>query len=866
MVNNNTFHFDKYLWNRYDKLHDRIIKKISYLSSLLNYFNNIYNIKTRYYKSLQPLLKDEKDDMFKCKEEVYFKNIFNILKNTNENFNKYEEKMYLEIINNIKDSIEKWKKENNYYKDYLVSLSIYKEEKKKLERYQKIYQENSLMAEKATLYLKELVIKKKINNDPLINQFIELCEQDSKNRLTIMSKDISNYINTLEKINTLRIKLNLKQVKLLQKYEEYEKDDKYLYPKILEILMKHQQTKINITNENLNIPEEIEKDIKRNINENIQELIESLRSKEEPEMKISFSHYPKEIDLEICNNLEDYIIRNEVIKTMKKYSNKIFIDYDLRLDEKINKMSEKNNEKNNEKNKEKNNSIQIKYFQDGTIRRKIEYSYGNYCKGILYENNKEIYKGLLKKGLPHRAKNLTIYDKNKYKVYKGDFDSFKYNGKGILYYRNSNIIYFEGYFIDNNYDNGVMFDPEGNILYEGKFIDNHPKESKNIKYYERNGNIKYIGDFKEGKYHGFGKLYNNNNHNNIVIDGFFENNKIKGKLFKNNILYYEGEFLNEEIQGNGIFFYENGKKYIEGNFQKEYIFGKGIKYYENGSKKMDGIFKSINICIGKYYNPNNKVIYEGEIINEIPIKYDKIKIYNDNMYKIYGRDIIDGIKKAKYLEYFPNFYYINKDIDTLESKNEKSILSKVIFLSWHTKEAGKKNLIRRLMSKDFVEKSYKSNGIHFEIYNYKYNNTLYEIKLYDTKEGDKYQLNEIINFKTINIVIFIFNLCTLEEIDDESIDFVKKQLSENSMIYFVGNKIDICEQEIIEKHRNKIKILINKNKINKYFELSAKTMEGVNNFIKNLEIDNVIITNNYELFYDKNISNNLISLNKYINY
>ena len=130
MVNNNTFHFDKYLWNRYDKLHDRIIKKISYLSSLLNYFNNIYNLKTRYYKSLQPLLKDEKDDMFKCKEEVYFKNIFNILKNTNENFNKYEEKMYLEIINNIKDSIEKWKKENNYYKDYLVSLSIYKEEKK----------------------------------------------------------------------------------------------------------------------------------------------------------------------------------------------------------------------------------------------------------------------------------------------------------------------------------------------------------------------------------------------------------------------------------------------------------------------------------------------------------------------------------------------------------------------------------------------------------------------------------------------------------------------------------------------------------------------------------------------------------------
>ena len=120
--------FDKFLWNRYEPLHDRLIKKIAYLSKVLSNFNDIYHVKKDYYKLLKPLIKD---DIPTCKEEENFQNVLTIIKSTNEKYIEFEEEMYIEIISNIKDLIDKMKKEKNYYDDYLKSLSIYKDEKKK---------------------------------------------------------------------------------------------------------------------------------------------------------------------------------------------------------------------------------------------------------------------------------------------------------------------------------------------------------------------------------------------------------------------------------------------------------------------------------------------------------------------------------------------------------------------------------------------------------------------------------------------------------------------------------------------------------------------------------------------------------------
>ena len=327
--------FEKYLWNKYEPLHERLMRKIAYLSKVLGNFNSIYLVKKDYYKNLKPLIATE---IPICKEEINFQNVLSIVKTTNEKYNEYEEEMYVEIIKNIKDLIEKMKKEKMFFDDYLKSLSIYKEEKRKMEKLKSIYHSSAQIAEKSTIFLKDLVIKKKLDNSAIINQQIELAENDSKNRLTVMSKDCNTYVTSLEAVNVLRTKLNSKQKNLLKMYQELEKDDKNLYARIMEIIKKYQKKILDYTGEKMAKTEAIQKNI--DINRDVRELVESLRSRDKPEKEIPYAHYPTEIDFDKSNDTKDYKVANDVVQTMRKYSDKIFMDYDPKLEEKKNKMRE----------------------------------------------------------------------------------------------------------------------------------------------------------------------------------------------------------------------------------------------------------------------------------------------------------------------------------------------------------------------------------------------------------------------------------------------------------------------------------------------------------------------------------------------
>ena len=329
LVNN----FDKYLWNRYDPLHERLLKKIAYLSKVLSNFTDIYHIKREYYKNVKPYIKE---DIPVCKEEENFQNVLGLVKSTSEKYNEYEEEMYAEIIANIRDLIEKMKKEKNYYDDYLKTLAFYKDEKKKMEKFRSVYHSNAQVAEKSTIYFKELVIKKKLNNDALINQQIDICENDAKNRLAVMAKDCAIYVSSLDAVNNLRQKLNLKQRKLLKRYESLEKEDKELYSKIMEIIRKYQKKILDYTGGQMNITQGIQKNL--NIDNEIRNLVESLRSREKPEEEIPYEHYPTEIDFDKCADNKDFKVTNEVVKMMKKFTDKIFINYDEKLEENKNKM------------------------------------------------------------------------------------------------------------------------------------------------------------------------------------------------------------------------------------------------------------------------------------------------------------------------------------------------------------------------------------------------------------------------------------------------------------------------------------------------------------------------------------------------
>ncbi len=209
--------------------------------------------------------------------------------------------------------------------------------------------------------------------------------------------------------------------------------------------------------------------------------------------------------------------------------------------------------------------------------------------------------------------------------------------------------------------NGILYDPNGNIIYKGDFINDKPKEGKNLKLYEHNGEIKDEGDFLDGDY-SYGTLYGYNYYfkrRSKLYEGQFKKEEyhVFGKLYKDNYfgiyLYYDGYFDNGAFNGKGTLFYQNGQKFYEGIFMDNQIKGKGIKYYQNGSKKIEGIFHSLNFCEGIYYAPDNKELYKGKIKNEIPINSNDVVLYNDNTFKIYEGEMINGTYEGYGIEYYP---------------------------------------------------------------------------------------------------------------------------------------------------------------------------------------------------------------------
>ena len=324
--------FQKYLWNQYDNLHDRLTRKIGSLSKILSSINDIYHVKKEYYKSLKPLIKDEPQLL---SEEENFRQTMVIIKNNNEKFIEFEDEMYSEIIDKIRSLIEKMKQEKFLYDDFKKALDYYNGEKAKMEKFKNIYHTNGKIAERSTLYYKDLQIKRKINDQNIMNQSIDKSKIDCKNRLIGLSKDCSNYIQSLKNVNKIRKEVNKKQDNLLSVYQELEWDDKNLYADVMEIIWKYQKKVYDYTGKQLNEVEIIQNAI--HIDKDIRGLVEKLRKYESPEEEILYEHYPTEVDFDKCQDIKDYRVCDAIVKEMKSYVEGIFENYDEKLEDKKNR-------------------------------------------------------------------------------------------------------------------------------------------------------------------------------------------------------------------------------------------------------------------------------------------------------------------------------------------------------------------------------------------------------------------------------------------------------------------------------------------------------------------------------------------------
>ena len=95
--------------------------------------------------------------------------------------------------------------------------------------------------------------------------------------------------------------------------------------------------------------------------------------------------------------------------------------------------------------------------------------------------------------------------------------------KGKEYIKNK--IEFEGEYFFNKKWNGKGYDENGNVIYELK------NGNGNAREYYYNGNLKYEGEYLNGKRNGLGKEYYHDG--KLIFEGVYLNGEmVKGKLIK----------------------------------------------------------------------------------------------------------------------------------------------------------------------------------------------------------------------------------------------------------------------------------------------------------------------------------------------
>ncbi len=233
--------------------------------------------------------------------------------------------------------------------------------------------------------------------------------------------------------------------------------------------------------------------------------------------------------------------------------------------------------------------------------------------------------------LPEKQKlNIIIYNKKIQKILLIDIEDYKRvsgkykiienNGKGKEYKINSNILIFEGEYL-NGKRNGKGKEYNNNKLeFEGEYL-NGKRSGKGKEYFDTNGYIFNANQYLTGEisekeknyYYLFGVAK--------VFEGEYLNGERngKGKEYGKGYYYgkliFEGEYVNGRRSGKGKSYgYDDSKKHIILLFDGEYLNGikngKGKEYYRNGNLKFEGEYLNGKIWNGKGYNIDGILDFE----------------------------------------------------------------------------------------------------------------------------------------------------------------------------------------------------------------------------------------------------------------
>ena len=185
--------------------------------------------------------------------------------------------------------------------------------------------------------------------------------------------------------------------------------------------------------------------------------------------------------------------------------------------------------------------------------------------------------------------------------------------------------------------NRLKYDEKNNIM---NFIINK----------EKNGDY-YIGDLLNGQKNGKGILYNRNNI--IKFEGDFINGTFQGNGRYNleGGEYYEGQWLNGKRNGRGILYYSNGKVKYEGDFINDKYQGSGRYNWEDGKYYIGQWLNGERNGKGIVYYKNNSIKYSGDFVND---EYQGNGIYNWEDGEYYDGQWLNNLRHGKGIMYYKN--------------------------------------------------------------------------------------------------------------------------------------------------------------------------------------------------------------------
>lgn len=161
-------------------------------------------------------------------------------------------------------------------------------------------------------------------------------------------------------------------------------------------------------------------------------------------------------------------------------------------------------------------------------------------------------------------------------------------------------------------------DEEWGGIYDGELNDKDERHGKGIMTYNTGGNMVYVGDWKNDKQDGNGKLTMLNDEATIVstYEGEFKDNAYHGHGYYNDSkISYSGEFANDRRNGFGFITTKciMGRGTVYGNFINDAI-AKGTGKRCLGRFMEDGEFENDQLKKGKKYHMSG-MIEEGDFVN-----------------------------------------------------------------------------------------------------------------------------------------------------------------------------------------------------------------------------------------------------------